>query len=148
MQAPANPTMNISNPPSERIFDLDAYVLGSSREQVLALLSARIGAFVPEYVDEGTAMYGRGEIVLTLSESIDGFLSVHLARCPLWPDDVAFARYLARALACVVRCDPGAAYPEVSPHSPVFLEVSGSGERLLTWDEADDGLDIEPSASP
>lgn len=140
--------MSIPSPPSERIFDLGAYVLGPSHEQVLALLSARIGAFVPEYADEDTAMYGCGEIVLTLSESVDGFLSVYLARSRLWPDDVAFARYLAQALACVVRCDPGAAYPEISPYSPVFLEVSGSGESLVTWDEVEDDIDPDPPAPP
>lgn len=138
--------MSIPNPPSERLFDLGAYVLGPSREQVLALLSTRIGAFVLEYADEDTAMYGGGEIVLTLSESNDGFLSVYLVRCRLWPDDVAFARYLAQALGCIVRCDPGAAYPEVSPHSPVFLELSGSEESLVTWDEAEDGIDSERPA--
>ena len=137
--------MNIPGPPSERVFDLGAYVLGPSREQVLALLSARIGTFALEYGGDDTAMYGCGDVVLTLSESGDGFLSVYLVRCRLWPDDVAFARYLAQALDCVVRCDPGATHPEVSPLAPVFLEICGSSERLVVWEDADD---IAPASSP
>lgn len=134
-----DPMMSIPKPPSERVFDLGAYVLGPNREQVLSLLSARIGAFVLEYAsDDGTAMYGCGDVVVTLSEGGDGFLSVYLVRCRLWPGDVAFARYLAQALDCVVRCDPGAEYPEVSPLAPVFLEIRGDGERLVVWDDTED----------
>ena len=49
--------MSIPNPPSEPVFDLGAYVLGPNREQVLNLLSARIGAFVLEYASDD----GRGQ---------------------------------------------------------------------------------------
>lgn len=144
-----DPTMSIPDPPPERVFDLGAYVLGPNREQVLSLLSARIGAFVLEYAsDDGTAMYGCGDVVLTLSEGGDGFLNVYLVRCRLWSDDVAFARYLAQALDCVVRCDPGAEYPEVSPLAPVFLEIRGDGESLVVWDEVEDEDDADPSRSP
>ena len=42
-------------------------------------------------------------------------------------------RDAARELGCTVRCDPGQHFPEVSPHSPVFLEIVGDRETLVTW---------------
>jgi hypothetical protein len=48
-----------------------------------------------------------------------------------WSSSAACARLAARALGCAVVCDAGAEYPDVDSLSPVLLEVSAAGERLV-----------------
>jgi len=76
--------------------------------------------------------FARCKLVVNPSES--GYFCYSLVDCDLWQSDVEFARFVAGTTGRSVRCDPGAAYPEVPPNSDTFLQIENGIESLFVWD--------------
>lgn len=95
----------------------------------------------------GAAVYSTGLGTVVVQPGAGGPASAsvwfHAAVLP-WATDAACARQASRALGCPVLCDPGPEYPGVAPESPVLLEVSAAGERLVMTD-AEAGAAAEAS---
>ncbi|MBF5004323.1 hypothetical protein [Diaphorobacter caeni] len=128
---------------SQRV-DIEVYVQTADRNAVVALLRPELGELELEHVPElDLHIYSNQTLHLSISESVDGFLSVWLrarGRAPWhdsgtpWPNSPALARFLVRGMGCMVRCDPEDDYPEVPSLSDVFLQIDADGrETLFTW---------------
>lgn len=114
---------------------VEAYVNASDMGAVVAALSIAIGAPAAESAsDVGLKMYTLQDTSAVLSESEDGFLSVWVRGTSAWPTSAALGRYLANELNCIVRCDPGREFPDVSPYSSIFLQIERGRESLVTWE--------------
>jgi hypothetical protein len=115
--------------------DIEVYLAGVEPVDIIRLLNEAAGPFVADGTNvDGPQVFARDNITLVIAPDIkDGFVSVWL-RGPLrWRSDVEFARFLAAALKCRARCEPGAAYPDVDPHSDVFVEIADGVETLVNW---------------
>ncbi len=103
-------------------------------ETVTALLSSSIGPLSTDCASEqDPRIYTFESTTVVLGRSEDGFLSVWIRGDCRWPNPSAFGRYLAAGLDCIDRCDPGREFPEVSPHSDVFLQIERGVESLVDW---------------
>jgi hypothetical protein len=115
--------------------DLEAYLAGVAPADIIRLLTDAVGPFVADGTNDGELQVfscGNSKLVIT-PDMQDGFTSVWLRGEPRWRSDVDFARFLAAALKCQARCDPGADYPQVDPRSDVFLDIKDGGETLIIW---------------
>lgn len=114
--------------------EVEAYVKASGFHAVISLLSKVIGPLKTDDLSAGELqVYEYGGVKVLLQHSEEGFISVWVRGSELWPSSPAFGRYLAAELYCVVLCDPEHEFPEVSPHSSVFLQIEGNRESLITW---------------
>lgn len=98
------------------------------------------------YGPEEPYTYSNGEAYVSILGGGEyvAYLSVDVYKSRLWPSDLAFGRFLAQALGCRVRCDPGDDFPGVNRHPYVFLEISGDSEQLVLWlDPEDTGNEME-----
>ena len=115
--------------------DLEAYLADVEPADIIRLLNEAAGPFVADGANDGELQVfscGTSKLVITLNMQ-GGFISVWLRGKPRWRSDADFARFLAAALKCRALCDPGADYPQVDPHSDVFLDIKDGGERLIVW---------------
>ena len=113
---------------------VEAYVKPSEIGAVVSALSMAIGGLVTDSSsDAGLRIYTLQDTSAVLTESEDGFLSVWVRGTSGWPTSAALGRYLATALNCIVRCDPGREFPEVSPYSNIFLQIENGRESLVKW---------------
>ena len=116
--------------------NIEVYIKGNDPAPLLAFLEQNIGSltFGSEIVT-GHHQYNCGEIKVFINENIAGdYISVYLVGTNNWSSDIELARDIAKQLHLVVRCDPGDAYPDVSPHSSTFVEIRREGEHLVAWD--------------
>jgi hypothetical protein len=114
--------------------DIEAFAKTSDVSSLMSALSAAIGEpQVKPWMNEELKIYECKDLLVVLHPSQDDFLGVWIRGRSPWPSSPALARHLADRLRCVVRCDPGAMYPEVDPLSDVFLEIEGHRESLVTW---------------
>ena len=115
--------------------DIEIYVKNGNSESVLKILTAELGPFRFDCeIGKGHNLYLSGNVKLLLNEEIQGgYLGVWLRGPNHWKTDVELARFLSKHLRLPVRCDPGSEYPEVSPYSYVFLEISNETETLVEW---------------
>ncbi|MCA9314834.1 MAG: hypothetical protein KDB73_05035 [Planctomycetes bacterium] len=122
--------------------DVEVYVRDCPLERALDWARSSLGALRgPFHMDTTTAYQlesGEGAVVFTPSIEDGPFMSVWFnTPSRPWDTDVECARAAVAALACVVRCDPGESIPGVSPHSDMWLELDGNGERVILWDDGD-----------
>lgn len=120
----------------EKQGEIMIYVRGCTVARMLDWAASRLGELsTPEVVGDAT-VYGSpcGPLIVTAGIEDGPFVSLwfNTPHTP-WQTDVDCGRDAARELGCTVRCDPGQHFPGVSPHSPVFLEVVGDRETLVTW---------------
>ena len=114
--------------------DVEAYVKTADRTAVILALSKCVGLLNLDGPPEGEAYIYQAEgVSAVLQPSEDGFLSVWVRGSSAWSSCATLGRYLANELRSIVCCDPGGEFPEVSPYSNVFLEMSGDGENLVPW---------------
>lgn len=114
--------------------DIEAYVQTTDLAAIVSVLSSPVGELAPDPADPPDfKSYSNGAVILIVQPSEDGFLSVWLRGCNIWPSCAHLARYLSKQLACQARCDPGDEYPQVSPHSNIFLQVENGNESLVAW---------------
>lgn len=114
--------------------DLSVYIADLHTESLLLALSKKLGTFTLDERIEQTLIYKHNQIFLIIIPQLQtDFSCVWLKNASAWSSDAELARDLAATLPITVRCDPGSAYPEVSPYSDVFLEVTGSDEKLVSW---------------
>ncbi|HEX5212015.1 MAG TPA: hypothetical protein VFW22_09805 [Pseudolabrys sp.] len=115
--------------------DVEAYLTGIEPVDIIRLLNDTVGPFVADgATDDGLRVFTGGTSKLVITPNIqDGFVSVWLRGEPRWRSDVDFARFLAVALQCRARCDPGADYPQVDPRSDVFVDIKDGSETLIVW---------------
>jgi hypothetical protein len=115
---------------------VEAFVKAGDIGGVVSALSMTIGALVADgSSDPSLRIYRFQDTSAVLTESEDGFLSVWVLGANGWLTSAALGRYLATALNCIIRCDPGPEFPEVSPHSSIFLQIENGRESLVTWGE-------------
>jgi hypothetical protein len=115
--------------------NIEVYIAGDDTAPLLAFLENRVGtlSFESTIVD-GYDQYSCGNIKVFIHKEIDGtYISVYIIGAVNWSSDIDLARDIAKNLDVIVRCDPGEAYPNVSPHSSIFVEVSREGEHLVAW---------------
>lgn len=103
-------------------------------EAVTGLLSSSIGPLSTDCAsDQDPKIYAFESTTVVLGASEDGFLSIWIRGASKWPTSQAFGRYLAAALDCIVRCDPGDEFSELSPYSNVFLQIERGTESMVAW---------------
>lgn len=116
------------------LFDIEAYARTGSLGAVVSLMSRSIGPLELSGVPEDEPLiFQSGNVSVVLQPCEDGFLSVWVRGSAAWSSCSALGRHLAKELSCVVRCDPGNEFPEVSPYANVFLEIDGCNESLVPW---------------
>jgi hypothetical protein len=114
--------------------DLEAYVAGVERAALMQVLGAALGPLSVDQIDPHQWVYARDGLKIVVNSKIqDGFTSVWVVGSSCWSSSAEFARFLARTLRCRVRCDPGDAYPQVSPYADAFLEIADGQERIIEW---------------
>lgn len=114
---------------------IEAYVKTADRTAVISALSKCVGPLNLDGPPEGEVHIYRAEgVSVVLQPSEDGFLSVWVSGSSAWSSCTELGRYFAREIRSIIRCDPGGEFPEVSPYSNLFLEISGAGESLVAWD--------------
>jgi hypothetical protein len=97
-------------------------------------LVAELGPLSADEIDPHQSVYARDGLKIVVNSNIqDGFTSVWVLGANCWKSNAEFARFLARTLRCRVRCDPGDAYPQVSPYADAFLEISDGRESIVAW---------------
>jgi len=115
-------------------YDIEVFAKTGNTNAVVSLLSRSIGPLTSSgSPDDEPQIYQHGSASVVLQFSEDGFLSVWVRGSTAWSSCCALGRHLAKELRCVVRCDPGNEFPEVSPYSNVFLEIKGDKESLVSW---------------
>ncbi len=115
--------------------DIEIYIKGFEIGQLIDLLTQEIGTLsLDSEIDEGLFVYTVNDAKILINTGIqDGFTSINLKVTNNWQSDVEFARYIAGKTDLIVRCDPGSEYPNVSPYSDTFVEISQQGEHLVEW---------------
>lgn len=114
--------------------DVEAYAKTDDTDAVVSLLSSNIGPLrSSDSPGDEPRIYQFADVYVVLWSGEGGFLSVWVRGSTTWPSCPALGRHLAAGLGCVVRCDPGNEFPEVSPYSNLFLEIEGDKERLVPW---------------
>lgn len=118
--------------PEEQL-DIEAYAKAEAGA-VVSVLSKVIGPFgaADASGDDPMVFEFRGASVVVWAIE-GGFLSVWVRGKTPWSTCVGLGRFLAKELHCTVRCDPGAEFPDLSPHANVFLEIEADSERLTAW---------------
>lgn len=121
--------------------DVEVYIRDCTVERAVAWIRSAIGPLAGPFEAGSSVVYHLtgGAVVLTSSVGDGRFLSVWF-NTPIrpWLSDVECARAAARDLGCVVRCDPGAARPDISPYSDAFLEIDGEAESIVVWTDHSD----------
>jgi len=85
-------------------------------------------------IDEGHVLYTYGVAKVLINTGIqDGYMSIYLKGIVKWKSDIELARSIVNSLGVKVRCDPGSEYPDVSPYSDLFVEITRQGESLVEW---------------
>lgn len=117
------------------LVDIEAYVLGVDPDALIQALNSQLGALYFDCdVDAKQKLYVSGDLKLLINSGIqDDFVSVWIRGNARWKTNVELARFLSERLGCLARCDPGSEYPNVSPHSDTFLEISNGKETLIEW---------------
>lgn len=115
--------------------DLEIYIEGRETEQVISFLNKEIGTLsYDSEIDKGHVLYTYGDAKVLINTGIqDSYMSVYLKGIEKWKSDVEFARCIVDSLGVTVRCDPGNEYPNVSPYSDLFVEITQQGESLVEW---------------
>jgi len=115
--------------------DLEAYLAGVEPVDIIRLLNEEAGPFIADGTnDAGQQVLARDNLRIVITPDMqDGFVSVWLRGPSRWRSNVEFGRFLAGALKCRARCDPGADFPQVDPRSDVFLNIDGQSETLIVW---------------
>lgn len=111
-----------------------ALVFDCTRERLLSLLDLSFGRLLAEvYGPDEPYTYSNGHSYVSIGGGDEhrAHLAVEVFKSRLWSSDLAFARYLAQALGCRVRCEPGDDFPGVNGHPYVCLEISGASEQLM-----------------
>jgi len=112
---------------------VDAYVFVAEPDSVAEVVAAAVGSpYSCERVGDFW-FYTIAGCQLVTNPSEGGYFCFSLIDCDLWESDVEFARFLASATGRSVRCDPGSAFPEVSPYSDTFLQIENGNESLVDW---------------
>jgi len=119
--------------------DLEVYIRDCGPREVLSAMAPALGSFRLECrFDEDYVLYAKGKVKLLFQRNLHpGYLMVWLRGANLWESDIDFARYLSQSLEKAVRCDPGADYPDVSPYSDTFVEISDGRETLVEWGQGE-----------
>lgn len=119
----------------DRPKNIEVYVAGNDPAPLLAFLENRLGSLAFEAaIVEGHDQYSCDSVKVFINRNIDtAYISIYIIGAINWSSDIDLARDMAKKLNVTVRCDPGAAYPDVSPHSSTFVEVSNEGEHLVAW---------------
>jgi hypothetical protein len=116
----------------ERQSDIEIYVQGCSESRILDWVVSSVGLLRRAYDGEGRTIYaGLVGLVVITQEVEDGPFTSVWFNTPhtRWATDVECGRAAAAELGCVVRCSPGAEFPD-----DTFLEIAGSSERLVGFD--------------
>lgn len=115
---------------------IEIYVSGCAQEQLIAWVDRLIGPLgEPEDAGDTTIYSGRRGSVFITPDEAGQFTSLYFpSKYTPWSTHAECARQAARELGGTVVCDPGEEFPEVDPFSPVFLEVQGDTERLISLD--------------
>lgn len=119
---------------------IEIVVRDCAPERVAAWSDAVAGPLTEPTEAVGASVYRTrlGTVVVQSEMEGPGGVGIWFQSAELpWVSSTACARQADREIGCVVWCVPGADYPEVHPFSPVFLEVSGRGERLFIPPEAE-----------
>lgn len=114
--------------------EIEAYVNTSDERAIVSLLSSTIGELQTDSPPtDSLRLYSHKGISVVLTPSEDDFFSVWIRGSTYWSSSPALGRYLACNLRCIVRCDPEDEFPDLSPHSNVFLQIKDDTESLVTW---------------
>ena len=116
--------------------DIEIYVSDIGHDRLVTWVESRLGAMSPLDRFADVTVYESTCGVVVITPGIEGgpFTSVWFTSPDApWASDVDCARAAAADLECVVRCEPGEAFPEVSPFADVFFESNGQSESLVLW---------------
>jgi hypothetical protein len=106
--------------------DIEVYVKGDETTQIVSFLNEEIGALSYDCeIDEGHTLFTCNDAKILINTRIqDGYISIYIKGIEKWASDVELARSMVWALGVTVRCDPGSEFPEISPYSDTFIEIS------------------------
>ncbi len=114
--------------------DIEAYAEISDERAIVSLLSKAVGELQLDASQAANLrIYEHNGISVVVQPSEDGFVSVWIRGSTPWSSSPVLGRYLASNLRCTVHCDPEDEFPEISPHSNVFLQIKGDSENLVAW---------------
>ena len=117
--------------------DVEIYLRDCTLDRAVAWAASQVGPLLGPF-DCGKAITYHpaiGSVVITSSIEGGAFLSLWFnTSARPWATDLECARAAAPDLGCIVRCDPGSTFPNVSPHSDVLLEISGTDNLLIPTD--------------
>jgi hypothetical protein len=118
----------------ERQTDIEIYVQGCAEDRIVDWVRSNVGLLKTAYEGDGRTIYAGliGLVVITRDVEDGPFTSVWFnTPHTRWATDVECGRAAAAQLGCVVRCSPGALYPEAGEDE--LLEIDGAGERLVAF---------------
>jgi hypothetical protein len=112
-----------------------ANVYQRGRAQILATIAVALGPL------SGGLWTGYGPDIHTytadqvriviVGDETDEYLSVDVYNCALWPDNVAFGRFVSQDLQCRVRCEPGDDDRIHNSGRAMYLQIENGGERWV-----------------
>ena len=114
---------------------LEAYIKYGRLDAVLSLLNHEIGTFTHDSSwDDGCHKYAHGSVTVIFVEHVEEYyLGVEIHGADNWETHTEFARFLSNRLNALVRCEPGADYPDVDSYSDIVLEIFHGIETLVNW---------------
>ena len=117
---------------------VEIFLRGCPEDRLVAWLASVAGAARLDWTRDGVKGFAtdRGPVVLTLRMEDGPFDGLWVPwGTSVWANDLACARAAARALRCVVRCEPGPDWPDADPDEDLYVELDGASERLGAWDD-------------
>lgn len=116
--------------------EIEIFVRDCAERRLLEWAGTKLGPLSGPHDDGTLISYDspRGPVAVIYDIEGGPFLGLwfNTPRTP-WERDVDCAREAARDLGCTVRCKPESPPLEGHAERDMFVEISGSSERLVAW---------------